>query len=100
MGITLAQQKFESRFKAYMANFAAYGDLSAYIKGLKAQEIRDCLDIYFEVAKPYGGRDEHKRAVGVFYDVSQKALQSNDVYFALRFEALTQSITFSTSGRW
>ncbi|HWZ97050.1 MAG TPA: hypothetical protein VN025_04750 [Candidatus Dormibacteraeota bacterium] len=91
MGITPSQEEFVSRFKAYTANSSAYGKLSTYIKGLNARDVRDCLDIYFEVAKPYGGRDEHKRAVGVFYDLSLKALQSNDVYFALRFEALTQS---------
>ena len=89
--MTPAQQEFVSRYKAYMADSAAYGKLSAYIKGLKAQEGRDCLDIYFDVAKPYAGRDEHKRAVGVFFDLSLKALQTNDLYFALRFEALTQA---------
>ena len=89
--MTPAQQEFVRRFKAYMANAGAAGSLSTYVKGLKAQDSRDCLDIYFDVAKPYGGREERKRAVGVFFDLSSRTLRVNDVYFSLQFDALTRA---------
>ncbi len=74
-----------------MENAAAYRKLSSYVNGLKASELHECLSIYFEISKPYSGKEEHKRSLGVFFDVSLKALQLDSPYFALRFEALTQA---------
>ena len=89
-GITATQGEFVSRYKAYMANAGAYGSLSGFIKGLHPKDVRECLSIFFDASKGFIGKEEHKRSLIVFFDLSLRALQANDVYFALRFEALTQ----------
>src|SRR5437899_1270492 len=91
MAITQAQEEFVSRFQAYMTKAGTYDSLAQYVKGLGPRDLRDCLSIYFDVSKDYLGREERKRSLRVFFDVSLLALQKNDQYFALRFEALTQS---------
>ncbi len=91
MAITPVQEEFVSRFKAYMANANAYSSLSGYIKGLQPAGLRECLWIYFDVSKDYLGKEERRRSLTAYYDLSLAALQRNDVYFALRFEALTQA---------
>jgi hypothetical protein len=90
MAITQAQEEFVSRFRAYMAKAGAYDSLAQYVKGLGPRDLRDCLSKYFDVSKDYLGKEERKRSLRVFFDVSLLALQKNDQYFALRFEALTQ----------
>src|SRR5260370_33343450 len=91
MEITPIQEEFVSRFRAYMAKPGAYDALTSYIKGLQPKDLRECLAIYFDVSKDYRGKEEHKRSLTVFYSVSLLAVQKNDEYFALRFDALTQA---------
>jgi len=91
METTPAQDEFVRRFKVYMANDSAYKPLADYIQQLHAEDSRLCLSIYFDVSKDYVGRDEHRRALTVFYDLSLKSLAVNNKYFALRYEALVEA---------
>lgn len=80
------QDEFVSRFKAYMASAAAYKPLADFIKARPEKEIRDCLTIYFEVAKDYDTNEDRPRRT--FYALSARLLTDADIYFALRYEVL------------
>ena len=102
MNITPAQEEFVRRFQEYEKNQAAYKSLSNFLRARSFGELRDCLSIYFEgeVYKPYVDKDGHKRALTVFYDlcfnVLSRSAPGEDLYFALRLEALVQN----KSGIW
>jgi hypothetical protein len=88
--MTQTQDEFSQKFRAYMVSPAAYKPLSDYIKGLLFDALRECFLVYFDLSKDYTGRDEHKRSLKIFFELSSAAIQRWDKYFALRFDALVR----------
>ncbi len=88
--MTQTQDEFSRKFRAYMVSPAAYKPLSGYIKGLPFDALRECFLVYFDLSKDYTGRDEHKRSLKIFFELSSAAIQKRDTYFALRFDALVR----------
>lgn len=87
MAITATQEKFIQLFSDYMArDDKAYPALSDFMKSLNLDKLRQCLSSYFDVFRRYALKD--KKSLRVFYELSLLAVKS-DVYFALRYEALT-----------
>jgi hypothetical protein len=88
MATTQIQQDYAKLLMAYLAKADNYKPLEDFIKPLKLEDLLDCVSTYFDVTSGYG--ENRKEVLIAFYDLMSTAIAKGDVYFALRFESLTQ----------
>ncbi len=89
MALTESQEKFLKLFGEYMGRHEkAYKPLSEFISQLDVEKVRQCVSSYFDVFKRYGLKDPY--SLRVFHNLLLRGVKE-DVYFALRYEALTST---------